>query len=192
MSPLASSTPQISLIELVRQTQAGDSDSARELYDRCREPLLFVIRRFMSPPLRRLFDSDDLLVEAFADVCKKHFTDNVLKSSETLWQYLKMMARNKVVDAHRKFLGRGILSELSLDDPEVKTQLVSRNLSPIDVLCLHEVVTEWWDAFVSQEPLVFQCVIRRWAQGEGVSGISVQLGISLRQVYRALQDNCVL
>src|SRR5437867_52272 len=65
--------------DLVRDAQAGSSDAATKVYERCRRPLLAAIRRVMSPELRRLFDSDDFLIDALTEVFLHQIPDEVLK-----------------------------------------------------------------------------------------------------------------
>jgi hypothetical protein len=71
------------LVDLVRQVQDSSDAAVREtaakaLYDRYREPLLAVIRPVIFPPLRRLYDSWDFLLETFTAIFTKHFNDEVL------------------------------------------------------------------------------------------------------------------
>src|SRR6516225_9066978 len=92
------------LVILVRRAQEGCAESARMVYERCREPLLRVIRKVIPQPLRRLEDSDDFLQSTFTQIFTRHFSDEVLRGPETLWPYLKRIAENQVRDARRKYL----------------------------------------------------------------------------------------
>jgi hypothetical protein len=47
-------------------TAQADGESARIVYERCRQPLLMVIRKVIPEPIRRLEDSDDFLQSTFA------------------------------------------------------------------------------------------------------------------------------
>ena len=119
MEPSRGATAQChaDLVELVRQAQGGSNDAAQQLFFRCREPLLAVIRCRLSLPLRRLYDSDDFLASTFVEVFTRHFSDEVLQSPTSLLAYLKRIAENKVHDAARKYLATrrfNIRGEISL------------------------------------------------------------------------------
>lgn len=136
---------EVGLVDLVRQAQEGSDRAAEILFDRCRVPLLTVIRRTIYRPLRRIYDSDDFLLATFAEVFTRHFTDEVLRSPASLWPYLKRIAENKVRDAERKYLVAGrhnISRDISLGDLPSEQELCSKDLSPHDVLVLKELVEE--------------------------------------------------
>ena len=185
----ASSVAQGDLVELVRQAQAGSSDAAQLLFDRCQEPLLAVIRRVICPPIRRLYDSDDFLASTFAEIFTRHFTDEVLQSPANLWPYLKRIAENKVRDAERKYLGSqryNIRREVSLEDLESQECLWSTALAPDEVLILKEVVEERLHEFALQLPEMLRMIIKLLLSGQNGIQISDQLGVGPKRVYRAM------
>jgi RNA polymerase sigma factor (sigma-70 family) len=92
------------LCELVRQARAGSNDAATAVYERCRAPLLAVIRGMLAKPLHKIEDADDLLNETFAEIFRGTLSDQALHSPETLLQYMKTVARNNVRNAIRKYL----------------------------------------------------------------------------------------
>src|SRR5437867_6782261 len=102
--PRAGSEPEAELTALIHLAQAGSAEASQVLFDRCRKPLLAVIRHIIQPRLRQLYDSDDFLAETFIEIFTTYFNDEILRSPETLWPYLKRIAENKVRDANRKYL----------------------------------------------------------------------------------------
>ena len=187
-SPVLSKS-QDDLVALVRQSQEGSQEAAQLLFDRCRGPLLAVIRRVICPPLRRLYDSDDFLADTFAEIFARHFTDEVLQSPARLWPYLKRIAENKVCDAERKHLGsqrHNIRREVSLDELKSEECLWSTDLGPDEVLILNEVVEERLDDLIVQLPSMLQRIVRLLRQGNNGLQISHRLGVEPKRVYRAM------
>ena len=88
------SVQQESLVELIRRAQNGSNEAAQVVYDRCREPLLKTIRKVITRPIRRLYDSEDFLLATFRQIFTRHFSDEVLASPQILWPYIKRIAEN--------------------------------------------------------------------------------------------------
>ena len=177
-----------SLVELIREAQAGSDLSAQKLFERCRQPLLFAIRRVVHPPLRRLYDSDDFLLDAFAEIFTRQFTDSVLESPATFWPYLKRIAENKVLDAQRKHLisqRRNILRDVPLE--VLNADLCSQELQPDEILMLKELVEERLVDLIGQLPSLLQQIIQSVLQGEAGVQIASRLGVKPKRVYRAME-----
>lgn len=177
------------LVGLLRRAQAGSAEAARFFFDRCREPLLAVIRRVIIPPLRRLYDSDDFLVDTLAFVFSRHFSDEVLQSPETLLLYLKRIAENKVRDATRKYLlseRYNLRRDVSLDSLNTEEGLPSRDLSPEDVLMLKELVEERLDDLIHQLPIMLQHIVVLILRGHNGLQIAHRLHVDPKRVYRAI------
>jgi RNA polymerase sigma factor (sigma-70 family) len=171
-------------------TAQADGESARIVYERCRQPLLMVIRKVIPEPIRRLEDSDDFLQSTFAKIFTKHFSDEVLSGPETLWPYLKAIAQNQVLDARRKFLGsqrhhlnRDVPLE-NLGDPDDVLQ--SRDISPSEALILKELVEERLQDLIRQFPAMLQAIVHLLLEGNNGHEIAGQLGIEPKRVYRAI------
>jgi RNA polymerase sigma factor (sigma-70 family) len=177
------------LVELVRQAQAGSREAAEVLFARCRSPLLAVIRRNLFDPMRRLFDSDDFLVDAFAEIFARHFSDEVLRGPDTLWPYLKRIAENKVRDATRKYLvskrynlGRDI--PISKVDPTEEP--VSRELTPDEIVMLEELVDDRLMDLIEHLPEMLQSIVKMLLRGNNGMEIARRLGVEPKRVYRAI------
>ena len=177
------------ILNLVRQAQAGSGQAAAKLVERCREPLLAVIRKILSRPLRRLNDSDDFLLETFNAIFTKHFRDEVLKSPESLWRYLKVIAENKVHDAQRKYLGErhDLSREVPLDERRGQKELWSQELSPAEALLLKELVEERLEDLLERVPPLMAAIIELLLQGYNGVEIARRLGLEPTRVYRAIE-----
>jgi RNA polymerase sigma factor (sigma-70 family) len=176
------------LLDLVRRAQAGSAEAARALFERCREPLLAVIRKYLHPPLRKLYDSDDFLMETFVVIFTRHFSDEVLNSPESLWPYLNKIAENKVRDAERKHLNghrRDLTREVSLE--EIIREPWSKELSPADALLLKELVEDRLEDLVNQVPPLLGAILKHLIQGNNSAEIAHGLHLEPKRVYRAME-----
>jgi RNA polymerase sigma factor (sigma-70 family) len=176
------------LVELVRRAQAGSNAAAETLFRRYKEPLLLVVRRVINPDIRRLYDSEDFLLSTFTEVFTRHFSDEVLKSPQTLWAYLKKIAQNKVHDAQRKYLvaaGRNLARQVPLEDLTAD-DLLSTELSPESMLMLKELVEDRLEDLIRQLPELLQIIIRRLLDGHSAAAIAHDMGLEQKRVYRAI------
>ncbi|HMF17132.1 MAG TPA: sigma-70 family RNA polymerase sigma factor [Gemmataceae bacterium] len=178
------------LVSLVRQAQEGSADAVRLVYDRCREPLLMVIRKVIPQPVRRLEDSEDFLQATFTQVFTKHFSDEVLRGPETLWPYLKRIAENQVRDARRKYLVaekhqlcRDVPLEILGNQHEA---LQCRDFSPHEALILKELVQDRLDDLIRKLPSPLRPIVKLLLEGYSGAEIAHQLDIEMKRVYRAI------
>lgn len=173
--------------ELIRQAQAGSQEAAALVYERCREPLLAVIRRGLSHPLRRLYDSDDFLNDALAEVFSRKFSADVLDSPQALAAYLRRIAENKVRDAARKRLLSKrftIVLEESFDAARMNEM---EPCSPDETILLRELVEDRLIAFLEELPAVYQAIVRLVLDGRGVREIADRLHLTPLRVYGSLE-----
>lgn len=178
------------LVTLVRQAQEGCADSARLVYERCRAPLLMVIRKVIPQPVRRLEDSEDFLQSTFTRIFTRHFSDEVLRGPETLWPYLKRIAENQVRDARRKYLvaekhqlGRDVPLEVLGDQHE---SLECHDISAEEALLLKELVEDRLDDMIRQLPRLLRPIVKLLLEGYNGPEIAHQLDIDMKRVYRAI------
>jgi len=172
---------------LLRRAQAGSDEAAQAVFDRCRKPLLTVIRRVIQRPLRRLYDSDDFLLSAFKEIFTRHFSDEVLCDPDTLWPYLKRIAANKVHDAERRHLNSPD-HDLHRDVPleQFADLLESGELSPLELVILKELVEERLEDLIEQLPILLQNIVDLLLEGNNGIQIAMNLGIEAKRVYRAI------
>lgn len=142
------------------------------------------------PPLRRLFDSDDFLLETFASVFTKKFSDDVLSSPHKLWPYLQRIAENKVRDAKRKYL----LGPVHCLHREVPWEtLVSQDepctaaLAPAELLLLKELVEDRLADLLEQVPSLLQEILLLLLAGQNTTEISAQLDLEPKRIHRSVQ-----
>jgi RNA polymerase sigma factor (sigma-70 family) len=192
MRPSLPSSPALQeddLATLIKRAQDGSNEAADRVFNRCREPLLAVIRMRICPPLRRLYDSDDFLTDTFEEIFKRHFTDEVLQSPETLWPYLKRIAENKVLDASRKYLStqrHNIRREVSLEVVTLEEELWASGIAPDEAALLRELVEERLARLVEELPSMLRQIIQLVLQGANGAEIARRLGVEPKRVYRAI------
>jgi len=189
--PLASegSQKQNELVNLCRRAQAGSAEAAQILFDRCRQPLLTVIRRTLLHPLRRLYDSDDFLADTFVVIFTRHFSDDVLDSPETLWPYLKKIAENKVRDAQRKWVSgkrRDLTREVPLAETPFEEESWSKDFRPEEALLLKELVQDRVEHLLTKVPAALGAILELLLQGYNGVEIAHRLGMESKRVYRSM------
>lgn len=112
-----------------------------------------------------MYDSDDFLAETFIEIFTTYFKDEILRSPETLWPYLKRIAENKVRDVNRKYLRtqrynlNRVKSLESLEAEERDESLWAKDLSPEEALILKELVEERLAHLVGLLPTLMQRII---------------------------------
>jgi len=174
--------------DLIRQAQAGSNEAAEIVFERCRVPLLSVIRRTLSQPLRRLFDSEDFLLDAFTEIFTRKFTEEVLSSPGVLWRYLQNIAENKVCDARRKYLRAkrfNISHDVATNDDQ---EMVSKDLPTEDTLLLQELVEQRVCDFLEKLPLVHRRVVEFSIKGKTVEEIAHILHLTPKLVYHCVHS----
>jgi len=181
--------PTEDLVPLLRRAQAGSEEVAQRVYDRCREPLLAVIRKVITRPMRRLNDSDDFLFATFRVIFTRHFRDEVLRRPETLLPYLKRIAENQVRDAER----RRLAADKHRCGPDIPLHFlredelpVGREASPPDELIFRELVKERLDDLIEQLPILLQNILDLLLEGYNGVEIGMKLGVHPKRVYRAI------
>jgi RNA polymerase sigma-70 factor (ECF subfamily) len=91
---------------LLERAKGGDAEALDKLYEQFAGPVVGAIRRRLTQPLRRRFDTLDIAQSVFADVLRDlpRFRD-LGESAFRHWLYLRV--ETKVVSKLRKHLGKG-------------------------------------------------------------------------------------
>src|SRR5262249_6025066 len=88
----------------MEQVRSGSEEAARELLEIFGPHIIRVVRRKLDQRLRARFDSADFAQDVWASFFANPPRHEVVDRPEALIAFLVRMARNKVVDAHRKGL----------------------------------------------------------------------------------------
>ena len=93
-----------SVTEWLEQLKQGDSLAAQKLWDRYLGQLVRRARQHLRAVPRRVADSEDVVVRAFASFCKGVEAGRFsrLDDRDDLWQVLVMLTERKAIDQRRR------------------------------------------------------------------------------------------
>src|SRR5579883_3199252 len=83
--------------DLLQRARNGEEESITELWTRYKEHILRVIRRFLTPVDRRLFDSFALAHEVWESLFAGSLVEEAFQSPEHFLRFLTITARNKTL-----------------------------------------------------------------------------------------------
>jgi RNA polymerase sigma factor (sigma-70 family) len=176
------------LVELLRQVRNGSQKAAAELVRIYSPSVLRVVRRMLNPRLRNKFDSDDFTQAVWASFFAQPARWAELRRPEQLIGLLQRMARNKVVDEHRRRMAThkySVTKERPLPSADDGPQewLIARQPSPSQLAMARE---RWNRLLVAQSPQ-HQNIIRLKLGGMTNRSVAARLGVSEKTVQRVLQ-----
>lgn len=110
LSPPSADSPK----NLIERARLGDQDAWQVLFDDCYPKIVRVVRRRLSRPMRKLYDSTDIANEVMKSLAAKfdHFD---FSSIDGLRAFLIRAAEQKVVDGYRR--GHAQKRDLTRDRP---------------------------------------------------------------------------
>lgn len=171
--------------DLFTRAHAGDQEAAQILFDKWREPMLYVIRKQLDRRLRRIFDSTDFVQEALAELFARQIAVADFSTPQAFMAFVKRIAENKVRDSVRKHLQSqrsNISKEVPLD--RLPTAEEAR------ILCADGdggPVEERLRARLEKLPLVHKKIMELWLDGHSPSAIAAALGLETKAVYRCME-----
>lgn len=86
----------------MRQAGEGSDEAVKELVDQYGGVIKIAVRKHLGDQLRRQFDSDDFMQTIWKSFFKSRSLDDKFESPEKLGAFLARVARNKVVEKHRR------------------------------------------------------------------------------------------
>jgi RNA polymerase sigma factor (sigma-70 family) len=95
--------PKADLAELMHRIGGGSDEAVWELLDRYSTNILRVVRRYLPQELRTKVDSVDIVQSVWKSMLSKGAAFDHIKSAEDFVGYIAGVARNKVLETHRKF-----------------------------------------------------------------------------------------
>lgn len=173
--------------ELLARVREKDQDACRVLYERYGEPLRYVIRRHLDRRLWSLYDSIDFLQDVMAAVFEGAVKEPASATSEQFLKLLACIARNKVLDAHRKHLDtqKSLLAHRSyLEETPGKESLASRAHSPERLASARED----WEKLLERVGPRQREVLKLYRDGYAQREIAGRTGIHEKTVGRFLQS----
>lgn len=176
------------LIELLRQVRDGSQQAAAELVRIYSPSVLRAVRRRLNPRLRNKFDSDDFTQAVWASFFARPARWNLLQRPEQLIGLLQRMARNKVVDEHRR---RMMTRKYRVTK---ERQLPSAGQGPQDWLAASQaspsqlaIARERWDRMLVAQSPQHRHILQLKLDGLTNRSVADQLGVSEKTVQRVLR-----
>jgi RNA polymerase sigma factor (sigma-70 family) len=173
-------------VELLRQAQAGSNEAATRFYELYKKPMLRAIRRRLDSRLRRAFDSDDFVQDAFKEILAKEFAAADFSTPHALLAFVSKTAENKVRDKLRKHLQSQRSSfghETSLDQLQSAAEIEAPRTEPLDAEDRARLQKE-----MSKLPPAYRAIMESWLEGHKPADIAVFLAIDVGIVYRCVES----
>lgn len=166
-------------------------EAAGQLVAQYEEFLTHVVRQRMNRQIRRRFDSQDFTQQVWASFFRRYpEMDGDFEESDNLKRFLRVLAKNKVIDQTRRNLktkANKDIRELSLpslsDDPDAM-----RGHDPTASQCAQ--ANEVWNQIldrVNDQPGHYRRVVELRCEGLNNDEIAEQVGINEKTVRRILR-----
>jgi RNA polymerase sigma factor (sigma-70 family) len=170
--------------ELFCEMREGSSDAAWELLEIYGPHIKAVVRKRLYGRMRAMYDSEDFVQGVWASLFR---IQDKLKDIKDPARFVKMLAKNKVIDEIRKRSQSTKHSEgppRSIDDPEspLANSLVDNSPRPSE----WAVAREQWEHLVAGESEQSRRVLELRMAGVTFDEIAEKLGISERTARRVM------
>jgi RNA polymerase sigma factor (sigma-70 family) len=198
---IESNMPEIQVSEfeqLMSDVAAGSEEAVWKLAETYTPYILRVLRPNLTPQVRRRIDSQDLAQILWTSILLRRSELTRLKTPEQLIAYLCRAAKNRVIDARRRFLesdkynvSREENYESIVDNDPIRPTRInpvnrpyfSRDPSPSQFAS----VRERWNHILKQASERDQQILKMRLQGYSYDAIGERLGITLMTVRRAIE-----
>ena len=167
------------------EAQSGDNDACRRLLEVYGPHVVRAVRRNLDRSIRSKFDSADFAQAVWASFFTRPTQADQFDSPESLVGYLAAMAKNKVVDEHRRRLG-ALKYDVSREEPlrpDENQGLRSPQPTPSQVA----VAGELWERLITGQPPHHQAILRLRREGLTNDEIAERLGLSEKTVRRLMK-----
>jgi RNA polymerase sigma factor (sigma-70 family) len=183
---------------LMTDVAAGSEEAVWKLAETYTPYILRVLRPNLTPQVRRRIDSQDLAQILWASILLRRSELTRLKTPDQLIAYLCRAAKNRVIDARRRFLEtekydmdrEESLEPYTRDEsrrpaeiPTGNRAYFSRDLSPSQFAS----VRERWNHILKQSSERDRIILKMRLQGCSYDAISEHLQINLTTVRRAIE-----
>ena len=172
---------------LMDRVRSGDETAAVEVLQRYGKEVRIAVRRRLHRRLRMKFDSLDFMQDVWASFFANPPTPQDFDDSRKLIAFLATLARNKVIDAHRRRMKtqkNNFCREQSLDrsTPGGPDQVPAPGPTP------SQEVTgdDQWTMLMATEPLVYRRILILLRERKKPREIAEELGLHRRTVCRVI------
>ena len=173
---------------LMEEVRAGSQDAAWELLERIGPHVHRVVHRMINREIRGRFDSLDFVQAVWASFFVNRRQISSFSRPEQLIRFLVVMARNKVMDEHRRLL--------TTEKHDVRREKVSvQDLHAIEESPIPQgaspsqfaIARECWQRMLEGQPELHRQIVYRRYMGDTHEEIAATLGINRRTITRVLE-----
>jgi RNA polymerase sigma factor (sigma-70 family) len=172
---------------LLAEVERGSEEAARELYETYVKHVLLSVRHRMWRKLRTRFDSQDFVQQVWASFFDDRGQLPEFQTPEDLANYLRAMARNKVMMAgrHGQAQMRDVNRETRVDEESdlVGPHPAGRDPTPSAQAMFHEQV----DRLVDQQPADVREIVELRVEGNTFEEIADELEVDESTARRAMR-----
>ena len=170
-------------VDLVLHARQQKPEAWEELFERCSSDMIRFCRRFMGPydPLRRIYQSQDIVQEAFATAIQKIES---LRSDASFYAWVRTIIRHKIAVKRRNELRNRPQSEA--DEPLAPDTGHEKEIATCEEsLKVVEAILELFPEY-SEAMTAFALV--HLEEGFPPERLAEILGVSKRTAYRRLEE----
>jgi RNA polymerase sigma factor (sigma-70 family) len=182
--------PKRSLDELIAEIAEGSHSAVWELMDRYYSNVQRIVRRNLPVAIRSKVDSTDIVQSVWHSLLRR---PPQLNSTDAFLSYLISMAKNKIIEKHRRYVGthaRDVRRERPL---AIGRQSDEDAAGPIDSLPSHgntpsavAIAREAWNSAIESAGDRARQIVELRLQGLRLDDVAERLGISTSTVRRTL------
>lgn len=172
---------------LMLRVRNGSQEAAGELCRRYDGYLRLIVRHRLAQPLRRLYDSADIVEVAWITFFGGSHRTEQFDSPAHLIAFLVSLARSALANVNRDLLHcrkRDLRRDMPLDDPQTfaAAEGAAPSPSPLDTLAIRDEWDRMLVCLTSEE----QETLRLLRDGYSQEEVSARLGVSAKTVSRLL------
>ena len=181
-----------SVSQWIQQLKTGNDEAAGQLWERYYKQLVGLAERRLGSSSRRVMDSDDVVVEAFAAFVKNatagRFPD--LNDRDDLWALLITITNNKALDQirflHRQKRGPNTRGDSVFGDPAMPPA-ASPEATPAEAAELTEFMSEFVSTLEEKHRDVFLMKLEGYTNVEIANKLPPSLA-TVERYLRAIRD----
>ncbi len=172
---------------LMQQVRQGSQEAAAEVWRQYGPYVVYVVRRSLHQSLRPHVDSQDFAQDVWASFFRVLPAANDLQTPEALFRFLTRVARNKVIDEHRRLhrqvrnVDRDVSHGVFTGDD---ARIDEREPTPSQLVSAEELL----DGITAEGPPKLSRIVRMRREGFSDVEIAAQERISTRSIRRLIKD----
>ncbi len=179
------STTESEFEHLMERVRRGDSEAARELFERYGKAIQTVVRRRLHQRLRSQFDSLDFTQEAWASFFRLSAERCTFKTPEELMAFLTTIVQNKLSDAYQQ---RFPAHDRNEDKAEASALDMDKQPSRQPTPSRFAILKEEWERLLHDKPPKVRKALEMLREGYSRQEIAHSLGVNPRIIQRVMRE----